>query len=317
MSGRGRGRGSESGRGSGSGRVNLWIKGARPRTLPAALVPVALGTAIGHAMGFHSGTGGVIWWRALCAMIVALSIQVGTNYANDYSDGVRGTDDRRVGPLRLVAGGQVSPTSVKMAAIGSFGVAGVAGLALAAVTTWWLVPIGLACFVAGWLYTGGPKPYGYYGWGELFVFVFFGVVATLGSTYVQYVRGVGDSMNWSLALVGAIPVGLLATALLEANNLRDIDGDKLAGKKTLAVRVGRKKAGWLYVGSLLGVVIGIGGVGYWHPWALIALLGLVLAWRPLSMALSRSTGSDLLPMLAESGRLQLAVGLLLTLGMLL
>jgi len=265
----------------------------------------------------------VIWWRAVFALIVALAVQVGTNYANDYSDGVRGTDERRVGPVRLVASGLAAPATVKRAVYLSFAVAAVAGFALAAATTWWLLPIGAACFVAGWLYTGGPKPYGYLGLGEVFVFVFFGLVATIGSAYVQtgqlwfHTVLPGNAYAGGLAFWAAIAVGLLATALLEANNLRDIAGDVIAGKKTLAVRLGRHRAGWLYVGSMLGVAAGIVLVGLVRPWAFLALLALPLAVPPCRLALSDAEGRDLLPMLGATGRLQLVVGALLTLGILL
>ncbi|HVX22897.1 MAG TPA: 1,4-dihydroxy-2-naphthoate polyprenyltransferase [Acidimicrobiales bacterium] len=320
------------------GPVKRWVLGARPRTLAAAAVPVAVGTACGW--WFRSGGGGhldasvvagpgvVIWWRAVCALVVALAVQVGTNYANDYSDGVRGTDERRVGPVRLVASGLASPAAVRRAAVLSFLVAAAAGLALAAATTWWLVPIGAVCFAAGWLYTGGPKPYGYLGLGELFVFVFFGVVATVGSSYVQFghlwVTAVDHLsvpfyayVDRLLPLWAAIPVGLLATALLEANNLRDIAGDVVAGKKTLAVRLGRHRAGWLYVGSMIGVAAGIVLVGLVRPWAFLALLALPLALPPCRLALSGADGRALLPALGATGRLQLVVGGLLTLGILL
>jgi 1,4-dihydroxy-2-naphthoate octaprenyltransferase len=173
------------------GPVRRWYLGARPRTLPAALVPVVVGTAAAHSLSPLHGTGSPridAWWCALGALIVALAVQIGTNYANDYSDGIRGTDDVRVGPLRLVASGLASPSAVKSAALLSFGVAGVAGLGLAAVTSWWILPVGAACLAAGWLYTGGPRPYGYVGLGEVFVFVFFGLVATVGTFYVQTLR---------------------------------------------------------------------------------------------------------------------------------
>src|SRR6201996_4057121 len=159
-----------------------WVAGARPRTLPASAVPVVVGT------GAAIAAGSVIWWRAAVALIVALAVQVGTNYANDYSDGVRGTDRARVGPVRLVAQGLASPARVRAASLASFGVAAVVGLVLAATTGWWLLAVGAGCFAAGWLYTGGPRPYGYAGFGELFVFVFFGLVATTGSAYVQLQR---------------------------------------------------------------------------------------------------------------------------------
>ncbi|HUA95992.1 MAG TPA: 1,4-dihydroxy-2-naphthoate polyprenyltransferase, partial [Acidimicrobiales bacterium] len=292
-----------------------WVAGARPRTLPAA-VPVVVGTAAGWWLR-PAGQGGVVWWRAAAALVVALAVQVGTNYANDYSDGVRGTDERRVGPLRLVGSGLASPGSVRLAAWLSYAVAGLAGLALAAATSWWLVPVGAACVAAGWLYTGGPRPYGYLGLGELFVFAFFGVVATVGSSYVQCLHLWTSGYHGLLALWASIPVGLLATALLEANNLRDIAGDTVSKKRTLAVRLGRKGAGWLYAGSLAGVVVGIVVVAVARPWALLALAAAPLAVRPLRATLSPAEGRELLPVLAGTGRLQLAVGILLTVGIVL
>jgi len=327
------------------GPVRRWVLGARPRTLPAALVPVLVGTAVGWLLGevlqqwsvagrpsgFPTGpvTGldGFVWWRAAGALVVALAVQVGTNYANDYSDGVRGTDDVRVGPLRLVASGLATPRSVKTASWAAFTVAGFAGLALAAATTWWLLPVGAACFAAGWLYTGGPRPYGYLGLGEVFVFVFFGVVATVGSSFVQVghlllplVPGrstAGPAFDRLLPLWASIPVGLLATALLEANNLRDIVGDAATGKRTLAVRLGRRRAGWLYVGSIVGAVAGVALAAAVRPFALIALLALPLAVAPVRSVIGGAEGHGLLPVLGATGRLQLAMGLLLALGILL
>ena len=213
--------------------VNKWIAGARPRTLPAAIVPVLVGTAC--AVGDTGAGHGIVWWRAGAAMVAAIGIQVGTNYANDYSDGKRGTDDpgQRVGPPRLVGWGLATPESVRRAAIASFAVAGVAGLALAIAVSWWLLLVGVASFAAGWLYTGGPRPYGYAGLGEMFVFLFFGVVATVGSTYVQTER------ITALAVGASVPVGLLATALLVTNNLRDIPSDAQVGKTHLGGAVGR------------------------------------------------------------------------------
>jgi 1,4-dihydroxy-2-naphthoate octaprenyltransferase len=305
-------------------RGRRWVLGARPRTLAAAAVPVLVGTASGWWLtrAATAGTTGPvdgqpIWWRAACALVVALGVQVGTNYANDYSDGVRGTDADRVGPVRLVASGLATPEAVRRAALIAFGVAAVAGLALAAAVTWWLLPIGAACFVAGWLYTGGPRPYGYLGLGELFVFCFFGVVATVGSSFVQYPHLLGGGYDRLLPLWASIPVGLLATALLEANNLRDIAGDTVAGKKTLAVRLGRRRAGWLYAGSLAGVAAGVVAVAVVRPWALLALLGLALAVEPLRTVLGPAEGRALLPVLGGTGRLQLVIGALLTLGILL
>jgi 1,4-dihydroxy-2-naphthoate octaprenyltransferase len=208
--------------------VNRWVLGARPRTLPAAVVPVLVGTAA--AVGVPDGD--VVPWRAVAALVVSLAIQIGTNYVNDYADGERGTDAHRVGPVRLVASGLAPVRSVKLAALAAAGVAAVAGLALAVAVGPELLVVGACSLAAGYLYTGGPKPYGYLGLGELFVFVFFGLVATVGSAYVHLERISG------LSVTAAIPVGLLATALLVVNNLRDIPTDVVAGKVTLAVRLG-------------------------------------------------------------------------------
>ena len=235
------------------GPVKRWVLGARPRTLPAAIVPVLVGTAAAHpfrdgpaAWAFAGCSPVGVWWRALAALVVALAIQVGTNYANDYSDGIRGTDDDRVGPVRLVASGLASPAAVKRAALACFGAAGVVGLGLAWATSWWVLVVGAACLAAGWFYTGGPRPYGYAGLGEVFVFVFFGLVATVGTYYVQTLR-----LDVPVVWFAAVLVGLLATALLLANNLRDIQTDARTGKRTLAVRVGRRDAGWFYVACVV------------------------------------------------------------------
>ena len=191
------------------------------------------------------------WWHSVS--------RSGTNYVNDYADGVRGTDEQRVGPVRLVAGKLATVRQVKLAALLSFGVAGVAGLVLAARVTWWFVPLGLLCGLAGWAYTGGPKPYGYLGFGELFVFVFFGLVATAGSAYVQHVGpALASNFDWGFALWAGVPVGLVAAALLEANNLRDIATDLASGKKTMAVRLGRRGAGLFYCTTLLAAALAIG-----------------------------------------------------------
>ncbi|MBW3627544.1 MAG: 1,4-dihydroxy-2-naphthoate polyprenyltransferase, partial [Actinobacteria bacterium] len=218
--------------------MNRWVQGARPRTLPAAVVPVLVGTAT--AVGAVDG--GLHWWRAGAALVVALAIQVATNYVNDYTDGERGADDRRVGPVRLVASGLATTGQVKRAALASALVAAAAGLALAVAVGPELLVVGAASFAAGYLYTGGPRPYGYAGLGEVFVFVFFGVVATVGSAYVQIEQVSG------LALVASVPVGLLATALLVVNNLRDIPTDAASGKRTLAVRMGEHRTRQLYAG---------------------------------------------------------------------
>jgi 1,4-dihydroxy-2-naphthoate octaprenyltransferase len=264
------------------------------------------------------------WLNAFLALVVALGIQVGTNYVNDYADGQRGTDEHRAGPVRLVAGGLATVRDVKIAAAASFGVAAIAGFVLAARVTWWFIPIGAICFVAGWAYTGGPRPYGYYGFGELFVFVFFGLVATAGSAYVQHApflwvysgRVLAVSFDWGFALWAGVPVGLLAAALLQANNLRDIETDTESGKRTLAVRLGRTRAGLMYCFTLMGVALSVGVLYGYRPWALLALLATPLALLPLRLALSDRNGRALLPMLGSTARLQIAVGALLTIGLL-
>src|SRR3954469_3275779 len=249
--------------------TNRWVAGARVRTLPAAVVPVVVGTAVASAEGT------VVWWRAVAALVVALAIQVGTNYANDYHDGIRGTDDARVGPVRLVAGGLASPASVRRAALISFLVAAAAGLALAAAVSWWLILVGAVSFAAGWLYTGGPRPYGYAGFGELFVFVFFGVVATVGSAYVHLERITG------LALLASVPIGLLAMALLVVNNLRDIPTDAVAGKRTLAGRVGAPRTRAMYTFCVIAPLVLTVPLAFIRPGALLGLLATVFAIGPV------------------------------------
>lgn len=284
-----------------------WVAGARPRTLPAAVVPVLVGTACA------AGEVDVWAWRALAAGIVALCLQIGTNFANDYSDGVRGTDDpgRRVGPVRLVGWGLQPPGAVKRAALLSFAVAGVAGLALAVAVGPELLVVGAAAIAAGWFYTGGSHPYGYYGLGELFVFVFFGVVATVGSTYVQV-----EEVT-ALALVASVPVGLLATALLVINNLRDIPGDAASGKRTLAVRLGDARTRWLYVGMLVAAFLCIPVVAgaFDRAAAAASLVGVVLARQPVLRVLEGASGPSLIPVLGATGRVQLVTGALLAGGL--
>ena len=289
--------------------MNRWIAGARPRTLPAAVVPVAVGTACAYAeltRGHH-----LIAWRVGAALVVSLALQVGTNYANDYSDGIRGTDDARVGPVRLVASGLASPKAVKAAALGSFAVAALAGLALSIAVGPELLVVGALAIAAGWFYTGGPRPYGYAGLGELFVFIFFGLVATAGSAYVQ------SGHLHQLELVAALPVGLLATALLVVNNLRDIPGDTDAGKHTLAVRLGDDRTRLLYVGCLAFAFGALLYVGADRIGALLAVLALPFAVAPVRAVLGRASGRELIPVLGATGRLQLAFGLLLTVGLVL
>jgi 1,4-dihydroxy-2-naphthoate octaprenyltransferase len=284
--------------------MSRWITGARPRTLPAAVVPVAVGAAA--AVGEPTD---IVWWRVAAALVVSVSLQVGVNYANDYSDGVRGTDDVRVGPTRLVASGLASPSAVKRAALLSFAVAGVAGLAIALSTSLILLLVGAAAIAAGWFYTGGPKPYGYLGLGEVFVFVFFGLVATAGTTFAAI-----ESVT-ALSLVMGSAVGALACALLVINNLRDIPTDREVGKKTLAVRLGDQRTRWFYV-VLIGAAFLLSAVG--ATWRLPVLLGLAaipLAIRPVRLVLGGATGAALIPVLGETGKLQLAWGLLVTIGL--
>ena len=285
--------------------TNRWIVGARLRTLPAAVVPVVVGTAA--AVGEPGD--GIRCWRMVAALVVALAIQVATNYVNDYADGVRGTDDVRVGPVRLVASGLATPNEVRLAAGVAALVAAVAGLALAFAVGPEVLVVGVACFLAGYFYTGGPKPYGYLGLGEVFVFVFFGLVATIGSCYVQLDRITG------LALGAAFPVGFLATALLVVNNLRDIPTDVRTGKRTLAVRLGDGATRAAYVGLVVGAFAAVPLLALRRSWALLALVAFVAALRPLGRIAKGATGRTLIVVLGETGRLQLAFGGLLALGL--
>jgi 1,4-dihydroxy-2-naphthoate octaprenyltransferase len=280
-----------------------WLAGTRPRTLPAAIVPVLIGSGV--AAGYDKFS----WWRAALALVVALALQVGVNFANDYSDGVRGSDERRVGPVRLVAAGLAPPRQVKAAAFGFFCVAGVAGLALAAVTSWWLLAVGAACIAAAWFYTGGPKPYGYNGLGEVFVFACFGVVAVAGTASVQM-----KEFSW-LGLAASVPAGLLACALLMVNNLRDIRTDTLAGKRTLAVLLGDARSRTGYALMLL-VPFGIAVLlAFFRPLALITVAALPLARIPIRSVRAGASGPALIKALGETGRLQLAFGIAFTIGL--
>jgi 1,4-dihydroxy-2-naphthoate octaprenyltransferase len=286
--------------------MNRWITGARPRTLPAAVVPVAVGAAA--AVGEPAD---VVWWRVVAALIVSVSLQIGVNYANDYSDGVRGTDDVRVGPTRLVAGGLASASSVKKAAFASFGVAAVAGLAIALSTSLVLLLVGLAAIAAGWFYTGGPKPYGYLGLGEVFVFVFFGLVATAGTTYAAIESVTG------LSIVMGCAVGSLACALLVINNLRDIPTDRDVGKRTLAVRLGDQRTRWFYVALIALAFVLCGAGALWRVPVLLGFLAIPLAIGPVRAVLGGATGRELIPVLGSTGKLQLVWGLLVTVGLVL
>jgi 1,4-dihydroxy-2-naphthoate octaprenyltransferase len=281
-----------------------WIAGARPRTLPAAAAPVLVGTgAAAQVDSAHLG-------RALLALGVALALQVGVNYANDYSDGVRGTDTERVGPLRLTASGTARPRTVKLAAFAAFGVAGLLGLGLVALTgQWWLLAVGVVCVLAAWYYTGGKRPYGYAGLGEVGVFVFFGLVAVLGTTYTQAGR-----TTWP-AWVGAVAIGLIACALLMVNNLRDVPTDSLVGKRTLAVRMGERKARRAYaVMVVLPILLGL-VCAFANPWALVVILLSLPAGLLAFTVLVGARGVALVPVLAGTGLYELGFGVLLGLGL--
>lgn len=296
--------------------VSQWVAGARPKTLPAAVVPVAVGTAV----AWFSGTplqASQFWLRAGLALVVSVALQVGVNYANDYSDGIRGTDEQRVGPVRLVGQGLAVAGTVKKAAFAAFGVGAFAGLILVLLTqAWWLIAVGLLAILAAWFYTGGPKPYGYAGLGEIVVFIFFGLVAVMGTTFV-----LTESFRL-LALILSVPVGLFACALLVVNNLRDIPSDLVSRKLTLAVRLGdaqtRKLYGWcIALPFMIAAVVGICGVGFVDflpAGALFALIPAPLAIIPWRQVKRGDVGPALVPVLAATGRLQLAFGLLLALG---
>ncbi|CAN5546583.1 1,4-dihydroxy-2-naphthoate polyprenyltransferase [soil metagenome] len=271
------------------------------------MVPVAVGA--GCAVGAGIDGAAPVWWRIAVAGVVSLALQVGVNYANDYSDGVRGTDDVRVGPVRLVASGLASPAAVKRAALLSFGVAAAAGLSLAATTTWWLLVVGAVSIAAGWFYTGGPRPYGYLGLGEIFVFVFFGLVATVGTTYVAVER-----VTW-LSIVAGSMVGCLACALLVINNLRDIPTDRDVGKRTLAVRLGDRRTRIFYVSLIVSAfLLVIVAAALWRPPVLLALVGVPVAVGPLRAVLGGAPGRALIPVLGATGKAQLAIGAGFTLG---
>ncbi len=281
-----------------------WVEGARPRTLPAAVAPVVVGTGAAAALDATS------WWRALLALVVALTLQVGVNYANDYSDGVRGTDAERVGPLRLVGSGVATPSAVRGAAVVAFAVAALAGLVLvASVGAWWLLGAGAGAIAAAWFYTGGSRPYGYRGLGEIAVFVFFGLFSVLGTTYVQAGRvSVG-------ALAGAVGVGAYACAILVVNNLRDIPSDAAGGKLTLAVRLGDARTRGMWTGLvLLSHVAGLALLPV-TPWAAASLAGLPWALRAARPVRTGAGGPALVPALRDTGLAELAYALGLGAGL--
>jgi len=290
-------------------RLGVWVQGARPRTLGASITPVVVGTA---------AAGVLVAWRFVAALLVGLGLQVGVNLANDYQDGVRGVDTlERLGPPRLTSSGLAPARSVLFAALGCILVAGLSGLALAAATTWWLVPIGALAMLALWLYSGGPRPYAELGLGEVMVFLFFGVMATAGSAYVQ-AQTVPPAAWWA-----SVPMGLLAVAILVANNLRDIPTDAVAGKRTLAVRLGDGRTRTLYracvAGAFAAVALGVlvdvldEGSGL-SPWSLLALAAVVAAVGPFRRV-GGAEGRDLIPVLVGTARLQVAFGAMLALGL--
>lgn len=281
-----------------------WVQGARPRTLGAAVAPVLVGTSAAVAEA-----DGVIWWRAACALLVALALQVGVNYANDYSDGVRGTDQDRKGPVRLTASGLATPGAVKRAAWLSFGVAAVAGSVLSLVVDPWLLLVGAVAIGAAWSYTGGPKPFGYLGLGEAMVLVFFGFVATVGSAYVQ-VEAVPAAAWW-----GSLVVGLLACAILLANNVRDIPTDAATGKRTLAVRVGTSTARRLFVACYVGSFASVVAIGLAQPRALLGLLALPLAVTPVRTILTRDDPPSLVQVLVATSKVEVVVAVLVSVGL--
>jgi 1,4-dihydroxy-2-naphthoate octaprenyltransferase len=288
--------------------VAQWVQGARPRTLPNAVAPVLVGT------GAAIGTGAVRPGFALLALLVAVAMVIGVNYANDYSDGTRGTDDDRVGPLRLVGSGVAAPSAVRTMAFGWLGLAMLAGVVLVALSgKWWLLIVGAVCVLGAWFYTGGKHPYGYLGLGEVAVFLFFGPVAVLGTAYVQ------SGPPGALSLIGAIGVGMLSCSVLVANNLRDIESDEEVGKRTLAVLLGDRDTRRLYA-ALVGIPMLLSVVGaIANPWLLLGLIAAPLAYSPVRRVLNGVRGRDLIAVLGSSGAVMLvwslgtAVGLALAL----
>ena len=276
-----------------------WLQGARPRTLGAAIAPVAVGTA--------AGTFGesVLPWRGVAALVVSVSLQIGVNYANDYSDGVRGTDANRRGPLRLTASGVAKPAAVKRAAQLSFLIGAAVGLWLSLIADWRLLILGALCIAAAAFYTGGPKPYGYLGLGELMVLLCFGFAATAGSAYVQ-TRHVNGTV-WVACLV----VGLPAVAILLCNNVRDIPTDVVAGKRTLAVRIGDRRARWLYVASIVGSLVGVAVIAARYPMAWVAFVGIMFVTKPVRLMLTATDPPSLVAALVGTASFQLVSSLFL------
>jgi 1,4-dihydroxy-2-naphthoate octaprenyltransferase len=270
--------------------VAQWVEGARPRTLPNAIAPVLVGAGAAAAVGQF------VWWKSLLALVVSLALIVGVNFANDYSDGIRGTDTHRVGPLRLVGSGVARPTLVRSVAFACFGLAALSGLVLVMVSgLWWLVLLGALCIAGAWFYTGGSRPYGYAGFGEVAVFVFFGLAGVLGTLYVQS----GDITG--IGIADAVAVGSFSSAVLVANNLRDIPTDTAAGKRTLAVLLGDTRTRWLYQGLVAVPVLVSVGTGIVSPWALLGLLAVPLLVGPVRTIRGGANGMALIPVLKDTG----------------
>ena len=289
----------------GGATLSDWLEGARPRTWPNAFAPVLVGSATA------SFAGGFVWWKALLALVVAWALIVGVNYANDYSDGVRGTDDDRVGPLRLVGSGLARPATVKWVAFAFLGLGGIAGLVLSWFSAPWLIVVGVLCILAAWFYTGGSSPYGYRGLGEVAVFVFFGLVAVIGTQYAQL-----GSVTW-YAVVAAVAVGSFSCAVNLTNNLRDIPSDTEAGKITLAVRLGDSRTRGLHaVLELLVPLVATVALVAATPWSLLALLAMPVAWKANAPVRARATGVDLIPALSMAGAAMLAWAVLLSFALL-
>jgi 1,4-dihydroxy-2-naphthoate octaprenyltransferase len=287
--------------------LKLWIAGARPRTLPAAIVPVMVGAAC--VVGEDPSV--ARWWCGILALVVSVALQVGVNYANDYSDGVKGTDNVRVGPLRLVGSGLVPARQVKVAAFVAFGVAAIAGLVIAVAVSLWLIVLGAASIAAGWLYTGGPKPYGYLGLGELFVFVFFGLVATCGTTFAISEQFTSES------IAASVVVGCLACGLLVINNLRDIPGDTVAQKNTLAVRIGDSRTRLLFHAMFVVALATIIGIGFTDLSVLLGAVGLIAILPAVKLVARGAKGKELIAVLGITGRAQLLTGIALSVGLVL
>ena len=276
--------------------MNKWIVGARVKTLPAAVAPVLIGTSYAEKIN---------WSNAFLALVVSLFLQIAVNFANDYSDGVRGTDTHRIGPVRLVASGLASASSVKAAALISFLIAAIAGFVLALTISPWLFLVGATSIWAAWGYTGGKKPYGYFGFGELSVFIFFGLVATVGSYYIQT-----EQFNWQIFLL-ALPVGTLSCAILAINNLRDLPQDKLVGKRTMAVRIGEKNTRVFFMLLLVNAQVTALAAASISSLALITLICAPITYRVVRQVLNGAVGAELIEVLSKTAKLQLVMASLL------